>query len=415
MFHLTDLAAAASALGAPEAIVRRSAEARAKASGISVDDILAAWAGGSSAPTATAEPAATESAPASTPPVTEAPAAPTIAAAVVVPAAPILPAVAVIEEEEPELPEAEPLGQRVRLAGRVGMVTGSILGILGLMAASPWLLPNASILGAEGDFSPAVIVDRGRLTLVTALFSLIFGAVVAALSRTVAGWVSPGNALVGRVGLTTAVGALLGLVLGFGAGAVLAAFGEEVEGVENLIQLPVVATIIVVLLGGALMGWLTAALVQAVGIPAGVGDHEAEEVATVQRRLTGAIAVPLAGVVALAVLVLPLAIVLIRSSHLSRAGAPILAIIASASILAVASLSASKPGMKISRGEFLATLSGIAVVLVIAMAVLLARSPVHEEEEVAEAGATTTTGVTTSGATTPGATTTVVVTTTASS
>ncbi|MCA1735680.1 MAG: hypothetical protein LC739_06110 [Actinobacteria bacterium] len=408
---MSDLAAAASALGAPEAIVRRSAEARAKASGISVDDILAAWAGGSSAPSATVEPAATESAPASTPPVTEAPAAPTApAAAVAVPAAPTLLAVAVIEEGEPELVEAEPLGQRVRLAGRVGMVSGSILGILGLIAASPWLLPNASILGAEGDFSPAVIVDRGRLTLVTALFSLIFGAVVAALSRTVAGWVSPGDALGGRVGLTTAVGALLGLVLGFGAGAVLGAFGEEVEGVENLIQLPVVATIIVVLLGGALMGWLTAALVQAVGIPAGVGDHEAEEVATVQRRLTGAIAVPLAGIVALAVLVLPLAIVLIRSSHLSRAGAPILAIIASASILAVASLSASKPGMKISRGEFLATLSGIAVVLVIVMAVLLARSPVHEEEEVAEAGATTTTGVTTSGATS-----TVVVTTTASS
>ena len=40
------LAAAAAALGSPEAMVKRSAEARAKASGISVDQVLAAWAGG---------------------------------------------------------------------------------------------------------------------------------------------------------------------------------------------------------------------------------------------------------------------------------------------------------------------------------------------------------------------------------
>jgi hypothetical protein len=306
---------------------------------------------------------------------------------VATPVAPTAPVVVATLEEPEEVYEPEPLNRRVRLAGRIGMVTGAVLGILGLVAASPWLLPNASILGTEGDFSPAVIVDRGRLTLVTAAFSLIFGAIVAALSRTVAGWLSPGSALNGRVGLASSAGAVLGLVLGLGASAVLAAFGQPIEGVDNVIQLPVAAATIVVILGGGLLGWLTAAAVQVVGIPAGV---EAEEVATVQRRLGGAIGIPLAGMVALAVLVLPLAIVLIRSSHLSAAGAPILAIIASASILAVASLSASKPGMRISRGEFLLALGGIGVVLMIVMAVLLARSPVHEEEETTEAGATTT-------------------------
>ena len=49
------LAAAAQALSAPEAIVRRSAEARAKVTGVSVDDILTAWAGGT---VVTASPAA---------------------------------------------------------------------------------------------------------------------------------------------------------------------------------------------------------------------------------------------------------------------------------------------------------------------------------------------------------------------
>ena len=50
------LSAAANALGAPEALVKRSAEARAKASGVSVDDILSAWAGGGSVAVATAPP-----------------------------------------------------------------------------------------------------------------------------------------------------------------------------------------------------------------------------------------------------------------------------------------------------------------------------------------------------------------------
>ncbi|MEX2250896.1 MAG: hypothetical protein WD895_02355, partial [Acidimicrobiia bacterium] len=44
------LAAAAAALGTPESLVRRSAEARASASGMTVDEVLAAWAGGAPPP-----------------------------------------------------------------------------------------------------------------------------------------------------------------------------------------------------------------------------------------------------------------------------------------------------------------------------------------------------------------------------
>ncbi len=47
---MSNLSAAAAALNAPEALVQRSAEARAKATGAPVEDILAAWAGGAPAP-----------------------------------------------------------------------------------------------------------------------------------------------------------------------------------------------------------------------------------------------------------------------------------------------------------------------------------------------------------------------------
>lgn len=45
------LSAAAAALGTPEALVKRAAEARAAASGASVDEVLTAWAGGGDIPT----------------------------------------------------------------------------------------------------------------------------------------------------------------------------------------------------------------------------------------------------------------------------------------------------------------------------------------------------------------------------
>ena len=59
---MSDLSAAAAALGIPEAIVQRSAAARAAETGMTVDEVLAAWAGGGSVSGAPAE--ASEPAPA---------------------------------------------------------------------------------------------------------------------------------------------------------------------------------------------------------------------------------------------------------------------------------------------------------------------------------------------------------------
>lgn len=62
---MSDLSQAAAALGVSEAIVQRSAEARAKATGTSVDEVLKAWAGGGSLPTESATQTASPEPPAS--------------------------------------------------------------------------------------------------------------------------------------------------------------------------------------------------------------------------------------------------------------------------------------------------------------------------------------------------------------
>ena len=66
---MSDLSAAAEALGIPESLVQRSAAARAAETGMTVDEVLAAWAGGGSvagSPAAPSEEAPVESAPAET-------------------------------------------------------------------------------------------------------------------------------------------------------------------------------------------------------------------------------------------------------------------------------------------------------------------------------------------------------------
>jgi mono/diheme cytochrome c family protein len=63
---MSDLSAAAEALGIPEAIVMRSAAARAAETGMTVDEVLSTWAGGGAAPVSTAptaEPAPPEAEP----------------------------------------------------------------------------------------------------------------------------------------------------------------------------------------------------------------------------------------------------------------------------------------------------------------------------------------------------------------
>lgn len=61
---MSDLSAASAALGIPEALVKRSAEARAAETGSSVEEILAAWAGGEKAPASSSPPPETPAEPA---------------------------------------------------------------------------------------------------------------------------------------------------------------------------------------------------------------------------------------------------------------------------------------------------------------------------------------------------------------
>lgn len=403
------LTAASEAMNVPEPLVERSARARAEETGASYEDILTAWAGGEAVAASAPEAAETSPADESEPEVTEtpsepaAPVQPTVPTATQ-PTAPARPAAAMVAapvtvETEEEI-EPLPLADRVRIAGKIGAWTGVALGLVGLVVASTWLLSAASVAGEEGAFVPAVEVTTSRVLIGVALFSVVFGVVVAALSRTAAEWTDPGARLEGRSGVTVGLGAILGLVLGAAAGAVMvSAFAEPVEGAQGVAIMRIIPSAIVVLVGGAVLGFATAALVQLVGVPSGVDEESAEEIQEVRSRLSAAVSIPLGAVLILGILVLPLGLTFIRSNEFAAGGAAVLAILAAAGILGFATLSASRPTMRISFGEFLVAAAGIATVVLIIFAVFSSRAEPEEEgegetateEEVGDEGSTETT------------------------
>ena len=384
------LQAASEALGTPPELVQRSAAARAAANGTTVDDILEAWSGGEVAAPAAAPPAeeTQQAAPAETEPEAaeaEPAAKPAAAVGVVEEPAFAAPTETVVEyEPEPvETLDPVPLGVRLKTAVRVGAWTGAALGVVGFLAASAFWAPNAT---ASLDSGPVVSVSPASVTLGIALVSVVFGAVVAGISRAATAWTNPAMELSSSKTTTVWLGAAIGLVLGVVAGAMLNALGTAVEGSDPaLVQLPVLATLFVMIIGSAVLGAATALGPQLLGVPVAVDEADEEEMKTVKGRLASAMSIPVAGLLLLLLLVLPFAYALIQSNHLAPGvGGAVVAIIAAGGILGFSALAGTRPEMRISFGDMIVALIGIGVVLVIIISVLFYVGDEEHADEPAE-------------------------------
>jgi hypothetical protein len=361
------LAAAASTMNVPEALVRRSAEARAKATGASVDDVLQAWAGGAAAPAAPAAPAPSPDptpAPAGEPVVEES--IPVAAEEPVREPAPV--AVMVMDEEEDEEPvEPRSLRERARAGGRVGMGYGLLAGLFVVLFSAQWLLARAGSIQSEtGDVSFSFALSAGSLLIGSGLLGAVVGAVGAGFVRSVTGWRDPGMRLVSSHVTSIVVGAVAGLFTGVVVGAVVAGAGSVDELDEAVTVVPMLPALFWTLAGWVAGGWLVGALVHAFGVPDGLAHTEAQEGTVVQERLASAFSLPLAAAVGILFVVLPAAWVFIQFP----AWAPLIAIFIAGGILAFAGMSAARPGMRISAGEFLVAAAGVGTVVVIVVAVL---------------------------------------------
>lgn len=375
------LAAAASTMKVPETLVKRSAEARAKAAGTSVDDVLQAWAGGDAAPAATL-PSAPAPEEAQAPP----PSAAASSAAVETPAdtavepsavPSVAPApVVVTVEPEPEPVEAAALRDRARVSARAGMAFGLVAAVFALIFSAQWLLGRATSMPDGGEaVSFGFTVAAGKLVLASALLGAAVGVAAAGFVRLVTGWTAPGMRLVSSHTASLVTGALTGLFVGAVVGGVVAGSGVPDPVDETLTAVPLLASVLWTVFGWVAGGWLIGTLVQVVGLPAGIPDHEIEDSLTVKGRLSAAFSLPVMAAVSILLLVLPAAWVFIQFPE----WAPLIAIFIAGGILAFAGLSAARPGMRVSRGEFLTAVAGIGVIVLIVVSVLTAQGVGHDE------------------------------------
>ena len=351
--------------GAPEHLVERSAAARADAQGVAVDEVLAAWSGGErlvSATTVVQEapaPLATEPTPAAPAP---APLAPEP-----VPA-PVLEqeAVAAMEvtEEESEPIEPASLADRIRLGAKVGAGLGAVLGLLVMVAESPLVLGRLSQTTASGG--PAVEVTWTAVAATAAVWA-VAGSIITMAARGLGRFRSPSyDTLTAPLGSVLS-GGFIGLVLGCGLGGLLYAMAEPSLSGTKLIPVGQ-ATVLGLLAASAVIGAAIGGIGQAMAQPATLVGGDAEDAATVKRRLSDAILLPVAATVVILVIVVSFGSLLLRYAGF----APLIAILVAIGTLAFATLMASRPNLRVTRNEVLAAAAGVGVVLL--MLALIAAS-----------------------------------------
>ncbi|MEX2280244.1 MAG: hypothetical protein WEA76_09165 [Acidimicrobiia bacterium] len=372
------LSAAASSMNVPETLVKRSAEARSKAAGASVEEVLQAWAGGGPAPSApapapSAEPEA-EPDPASDPAPAAEPAAEPSEPAPAPTSQPAPAAVAVLEEPEEEPVEAVGFRERARAGGRIGMGFGVFAAVFVMLFSAQWLLARSGSIESEaGDVTFTFSVVSGSLLVGSALIGLVVGAAGAAFVRAVTGWRNAGMQLVSSHASTLGIGAVAGLVTGVAVAAVVTGSGSPDALDETITVVPLLPAVLWTLFGWVGGGWLIGALTHAVGVPQGLEESEVETGTTVRQRLTAAFSLPVVSALAIALVVLPAAWVFIQFP----AWAPLIAIFIAGGIIAFAGMSAARPGMRISAGEFLVAAAGVGVVVLILVAVLATQGAAH--------------------------------------
>jgi MFS family permease len=244
------------------------------------------------------------------------------------------------------------------------------------------MLPRSGASEVDGGFDLIVEVISGWVIVGSALIGIAVGLAIAATTRVLAGLAAPGMRLVSSSFATAVVGAVSGGLFGALIGAVIVGSGSASELDPAIQVVPVLGSLLTLAIGWAGGGWAIAALVQLLGVPAGVDALESEESAVVRRRLASAYAIPAVAALAIALFVIPLALIFIEFPSF----APLLAGIVALGILGFASLSASRPGMRISTGEVIAAAAGIGVVLLIIVSVLLVQGGGHGDEGGEESG-----------------------------
>lgn len=366
--------------GVPDALVMRSANARAAARGVSVDDILASWGGGAAlpvgetpapAPEPAAEPAAEAAATEAPAP---APAAEPATAPEAVATAPAPPQQVVWvmpgDDDEPIAPI--PLGERVRSGILLGSALGAAAGVVAGAATFAWSGGQTLVI----ESGPAIAVDPTRAMLMNAVIFGVAGLVIALVSAALPGRFYRERAVESRNTVIGAAGLLGGAALGAVTGAIVGGGGEAILGQEPLVAVGAAGAFVWTAVLAVVMGAVVGVLAQVVTLPAGLSDEDLADSEAVRKRLSTGYLVPLVILVTLVGI-----IVGVGSLFLAFPGqAWVIALVVAGSILTFGFLATARPDMQITRTDVAVGFTGIAVVIIFMAVVANALVGGHGEE-----------------------------------
>ena len=349
--------------GVPQELVSRSAQARAEANGVDINNILASWSSGevvaAISQVESSEPVVAEAVveePLVTKAVTE---EPVVAEAVVEEPVVSETIVDVIEEVEPPVPLLIKIVKTLQYGSLFGVVVGFIQALVISSNLYDGLVLESETLKLISNY------EQSRYILNLALTTTFFGILNTVNIKKILDTNFDGFGIQTSDRESIFLGLGLGLIFGSSSGFLItSSIGQIIEGVlpedPTTYLIPVFGSFWRIVLFGIFSQSLIALITMILGVPKGLDVYEQEQADIIRKRITGSIVVPLGAIFSGGIVAIFISQVFINFHDY----AVLFALIISATVLLFASIMSSAPKIKITRNEVLIAGAGILTLII---------------------------------------------------
>ena len=348
-----------SSTGVPQELVSRSAQARAEANGVDINNILASWSSGEAvAATTVVE---------SPEPIVET-VEETVEEAVVVEtveetveeAVVVESTVLTIEEVEPPVMLFAKITKALQYGSLFGVVAGFIQAFIMSSNLYEGLVLESETLKLIANYEQRDFILN--LALTTTFFAVLNTINIKKILET--NFDGFGIHTSDRESIFLGLG--LGLIFGSSSAFLITSnIGQTIEGIlpedPTTYLIPVFGSFWRIVLFGVVSQSLITLITMVLGVPKGLDIYEQEQADIVRKRITGSIVVPVGAILSGGAVAIFISQVFINFHDY----APLFALIISATVLLFASIMSSAPKIKITRNEVLIAGAGILTLIII--------------------------------------------------
>jgi len=340
--------------GVPQELVSRSAQARAEANGVDINNILSSWSSGevvvASPKVDTSESVVPETV------VEESVVPETVVEESVVPET----VVGTIEEVEPPVTLLTKIVKTLQYGSLFGVVAGFIQAFIISSNLYDGLVLESETLKLIANY------EQSRYILNLALTTTFFAIINTVNIKKILDTNFDGFGIHTSDRESFFIGLGLGLILGSSSGFLITSnVGQVIEGIlpedPTTYLIPVFGSFWRVVLFGIFSQSLIALITMILGVPKGLDLYEQEQADIIRKRITGSIVVPFGAILSGGIVAVFISQVFINFHDY----AVLFALIISATVLLFASIMSSAPKIKITRNEVLIAGAGILTLIVI--------------------------------------------------